>query len=276
MNDAMPADTKTVLITGASSGIGLACAQRLAARGLRVFASSRRASLAEPAPFEFVTMDVTSDESVGDAIERVLAASGRIDVLINNAGHVLAGPLELTDLREARAQFETNFFGVLRVCQAVLPSMRARQQGLIVNVGSLGGLIGMPYQGLYSASKFALEGLTETLRHELRPFGVRATIIEPGDIQTPITDNRIFARAARASSDYSPGFERTLVIIEREERAGPPPERVAALIDRIVHGGDPAPRYTVGAWSQTSAALAKRLLPARVFEWAIARFYALR
>jgi NAD(P)-dependent dehydrogenase (short-subunit alcohol dehydrogenase family) len=267
---------RIVLVTGASSGIGQSCARLFAARGQRVFGTSRRPDGHELEGVEMVAMDVTSDDSVARGVEAVLAAAGHIDVVVNNAGFGLAGSVEDTSLAEAQRQFDTNFFGVLRVCKAVLPSMRARGRGLIINVGSLGGLVGLPYQGLYSASKFALEGLTESLRHELRPFGVQVTIVEPGDIVTPITDNRVFAEAAATpSSPYKASFATALQIIEREERGGASAASVAELVVRVASEREPAIRYTVGRLSQRSSAWGKRWFPASVFENIIRSYYGL-
>lgn len=267
---------KTVLITGASSGIGLACARVLADRGLRVFGSSRRPPPSEQ-PFEFVAMDVTDERAVVAAVEQVLAASGRLDVVINNAGHVLAGPLELTSIEEVHAQLDTNLLGPLRVVRAVAPHMRRQGSGLIVMVGSLGGLIGMPFQSAYSASKFALEGVTEALRHELRPFGVHATIVEPGDVATPITDKRRIAAALAEphGAAYAETFRAIVDTYAREEREGVAAELVAARIARIIAHPRPRPRYAVGKLEQTAAVWLKRMLPARAFEWGIARYYGL-
>lgn len=184
---------KVVLVTGASSGIGQACAELLSARGHTVYGTSRKPP-PEPARHRMLELDVTRDDSVQKAVATVLEEQGHLDVVVNNAGYALAGPIEDTSIEEARHQLDTNFFGVLRVCKAVLPSMRARGSGLIVNVSSLGGMVGLPFQGLYSASKFALEGLTESLRQEVAPFGVQVTLLQPGDVRTAITDNRVRAR----------------------------------------------------------------------------------
>ena len=165
------AQKRVVLITGSSSGIGRACAELLAARGFRVYGASRRAveiPLVEP-----ISMDVRDDASVRDAVAQVMAREGRIDIVVNNAGIAIAGAVEDTSIDEAREQFDVNFFGVMRVCRAALPALRNRQAGYIVNIGSIGGLVAIPYQGLYSASKFALEGLSESLRLEMS--GVRCS-----------------------------------------------------------------------------------------------------
>lgn len=193
--------TPVVFITGASSGIGKICAEHLHAKGYRVYGTSRRASSTPQAVgsdrFRLIAMDVNSEDSVQRAIQTVLVAEGRIDVVLNNAGDGVAGSVEDTSLDEAQRQLDTNFFGVLRVCHAALPIMRRQASGLIVNVSSLGGLVGLPFQGLYSASKFAVEGMTEALRMEVRPFGVRVVLVEPGDFRTGFTEQRRKAVAAQ-------------------------------------------------------------------------------
>jgi NAD(P)-dependent dehydrogenase (short-subunit alcohol dehydrogenase family) len=265
---------KVVLITGASSGIGQTCAELLSARGHTVYGTSRKPA-SSPAGYRMLEMDVTQEESVRRAVASVLAKEGRIDVVVNNAGHALAGAIEDTSLEEAQRQLDTNFFGVLRVCHAVLPAMRARGEGLIVNVSSLGGSVGLPFQGLYSASKFALEGFTESLRQELAPFGVQATLVQPGDVRTRITDNRVRARGAGPDSAYREHFETALRIIEQEERAGAPPEAVARLVLELLGRENVKVRYTVGHLSQRALAAAKSALPSRTFERAVMSFYGL-
>ena len=252
------------LVTGASSGIGRAVALTLHERGLEVYGTRRREPGAEEA-FRVVHMDVTDDASVERGVARVVRDAGRVDVAVACAGVALAGAIEDTSMSEAHAQLETNFFGVLRVCKAVLPSMRARGAGLIIVVGSLGGLMGLPFQGLYSASKFALEGLVESLRLEVRPFGIRVTIVDPGDVQTQLTDNRVKARATGGASPYRESFDRALSIIERDERQGVASD-VAGLIARLVGVRRPRVRYTVGHWGQRIAVPLKPLLPSRRFE----------
>lgn len=266
---------RVILITGASSGIGQACAELLSARGHTVYGTRRRPSSA-PAGYRMLEMDVTRDDSVQRAVEAVLAEAGHIDVVVNNAGQALAGAVEDTSLEEAQRQFDVNFFGVLRVCKAVLPSMRARGSGLIIQVSSLGGSVGLPFQGLYSASKFALEGLTESLRQELAPFGIQATLVQPGDVRTPITDNRVQARQSGPGSAYRAHFEGVLRIIEREERAGAAPEGVARQVLELVERDSVAVRYTVGHFSQRALAALKAILPSRLFEKLVMNFYGLR
>jgi NAD(P)-dependent dehydrogenase (short-subunit alcohol dehydrogenase family) len=268
------AEGKVVLVTGASSGIGRACAELLSERGHTVYGTSRKPSPA-PARHPMLVLDVTEDDSVQRAVDTVLAERGRVDVVVNNAGYALAGPVEDTSLEEARRQLDTNFFGVLRVCKAVLPSMRARGSGLIVNVSSLGGVVGLPFQGLYSASKFALEGLTESLRQEVAPFGVRVTLLQPGDVRTPITDNRVRARGCDSSSVYWSVFEAALRIIEKEERAGAPVELVARRVLALMEREPLAVRYTVGHVSQRLLTSTKAFLPSRLFERILMSYYGL-
>ncbi len=266
-----------VLITGASSGIGKACAEHLARRGYRVFGTSRRAPFPPTPPLPgqpvLLQMDVTQDESVRQAVDFIVRETGRLDVVVNNAGFGIAGAVEDTSIEEAKSQLETNFFGVLRVCRAALPVMRAQGEGLIVNISSLGGVIALPFQALYSASKFAVEGLTEALRLEVRPFGIHVTRIEPGDMRTGFTDQRVRVAAWTQESAYGPYAEQVLQVVEHDERSGGSPEAVAVLLERIIRSPSPAPRYRVGPAFQRLAAVLKGILPARLFEWALAKYY---
>ncbi|WP_199243008.1 SDR family oxidoreductase [Vitiosangium sp. GDMCC 1.1324] len=266
--------SKVVLVTGASSGIGRACAELLSSQGHTVYGTSRKPS-PPSAGHRMLEMDVTRDDSVLRAVATVLEEQGHIDVVVNNAGYALAGPIEETSLEEARHQLDTNFFGVLRVCKAVLPSMRARGSGLIVNVSSLGGVVGLPFQGLYSASKFALEGLTESLRQEVASFGIQVTSLQPGDVRTPITENRVRALQCGPDSPYRGAFETALGIIEKEERAGAAPELVARQVLSLMERKQVGVRYAVGHLSQRMLASTKTFLPARLFERILMSYYGL-
>jgi NAD(P)-dependent dehydrogenase (short-subunit alcohol dehydrogenase family) len=280
---ARPAHSRVVLITGASSGIGKACAEFLHARGHRVYGTSRRAAWpdgvanAPPAPGELVLLplDVTSDESVARAVAFVLQREGRLDVVVNNAGFGVAGAVEDTSLEEAHEQFETNFFGTVRVCRAALPAMRRQGGGCIVNVSSIAGRIGIPFQALYSASKFAVEGYTEALRMEAAPHGVRVTLVEPGDFRTGFTGNRRLVRGP-ATAAYRDRQARALAVMEHDETHGATPESVARLVDRIVRLRSPRLRYAVGPFSETVALALKRVSPARLFERGVAAYYKVR
>jgi NAD(P)-dependent dehydrogenase (short-subunit alcohol dehydrogenase family) len=270
---------RVVLITGARSGIGRACAAALVAHGHQVYGTTRNpASVAtEPLEFPLLAMDVDDGDSVAVAVDAVLETSGRLDVVINNAGFGYGGAVEDTSIAEAKALFETNFFGVLRVCRAVLPHMRAQRRGLIVNVSSIGGLMGLPFQGLYSASKFALEGLSASLRMEVKPFGIHVVLLEPGDIRTSFTANRRTVQAAMdeasALSAYRERYMAALSRIEADEQGGPPPEVVARALTRIVRRRVPRPNYIVGPAYEKVAVWASRALPARLFEWILMKYY---
>lgn len=273
-------DTKVILVTGASSGIGAACAEHLARRGYHVFGTSRRAPF-PPRPAgqgepQMIQLDVDHDESVHRAVEYIRETTGRLDVVVNNAGFGVAGSVEDTTMEEARAQIETNFFGVLRVCKAVLPAMRERGDGLIINVSSLGGIIALPYQAFYSAAKFAVEGLTEALRMEVRPFGVRVVLVEPGDTRTGFTSNRRVVQGAGLDSIYAESFERTLDVVAHDEQSGVPPETVALLVERIVEHPSPRLRYRVGPAVQRLATTLKGILPGRLFETLLMKYYRLQ
>ena len=272
-----------VLITGASSGIGRACAVHLVRRDYYVFGTTRRSpaevrtdlrhEIGSTDRLEIVGMDVDRDASVSLAINEIVERTGRLDGAVNCAGFGIAGPVEDTSDDEALANFETNLFGTLRVCRAVLPIMRRQGCGTIINVSSIGGRIGLPFQGVYSATKFALEGLTEALRMEVRRFGIRVVLIEPGDFCTGFTDNRRIVRGARESDAYAETFRMTLSVVETDERNAASPELVASLIARILACRSPRVRYTIGPVSQRFAAHVKNVLPSRLFEWGLKKYY---
>ncbi len=269
-----------MLVTGASSGIGKACAEYLFARRCRVYGTSRRTPRVEVRPtppeavplFQTIPLDVTSDTSVDHAVNLVLESEGRIDAVVNNAGFGLAGAVESTSIAEAREQFETNFFGTMRVCRAVLPAMRRQGRGHILNVSSIAGQIGIPFQAIYSATKFAVEGFTEALRLEAAPFGIRVVLIEPGDFRTGFTANR---RRAEGADDpaYAERQASALHIMEHDEMQGATPEAVGRLVHRVIMMRFPAARYAVGPVTETIALALKRFAPSRLFEWGLAKYY---
>jgi NAD(P)-dependent dehydrogenase (short-subunit alcohol dehydrogenase family) len=254
---------KVVLITGVSSGIGRETAQLLAERGARVFGTVRDLGRVDPInKVELVLMDVTDDKSVNDGAESVLKNAGKIDILINNAGYSIAGGLEETSIEEARQLFETNFFGVLRVTQAVLPSMRRHGYGRIVNISSMLGLLPGPYRGIYAASKHALEGYTETLDHEVRAFGIRAVLVEPVYTKTKITKNEKSVQAAIPA--YADQKQRVTEIIERETANGDDPYDVAEVVYDAASAKSPRLHYPVGEGIMLSRF--HRFVPSRIFD----------
>jgi len=268
-------ESRSVLITGSSSGIGRATAERFAARGWQVFASMRdlgrgaelRARAAERG-WRLTTppLDVTSDESVGAAAAQVLRETGgRLDVLINNAGYYQFGALEETSPDELRAQLETNVVGVLRTTRAVLPAMRARRSGTVVTLGSVSGRVAVPIGGPYTASKWALEGMIESLRLEMIPFGVRVVLIEPGPYHTALHDNERLAAGARADSPYADllaSYRRQSAKLPRQEDLGP----LIDVIERAATSENPGLRWPVGPTSLTGGRL-RAFCPDRVYEW---------
>lgn len=272
-------DERMVVITGASSGIGKACAEYLAERGYRVFGTSRNVIGVreewQPGKVVMVRMDVNDEDSVRQAIKSIMDAAGRIDVLVNCAGFGIAGAVEDTSITEAKGQFETNFFGVWRLCQQVLPIMRKQRGGWIVNISSIGGLIGIPFQAAYSASKAALEGFSEALSAEVRSFGIRVVLIEPGDIRTNFTENRVKTRESQVNPVYQRPFSRALGEMEKAERTGPLPAIVAPLLERIITDSSPRLRYRVGPALERFAVVLKGLLPSRLFESILMLSYGL-
>jgi NAD(P)-dependent dehydrogenase (short-subunit alcohol dehydrogenase family) len=268
---------RTILITGSSSGIGRATAERFARGGWRVFASMRRPENGEALraaaagtgwQLSTPALDVSDDASVGRAVDAVLQETGgRLDVLVNNAGYYAFGPLEETTTDELRAQLETNVIGVHRVTRAVLPAMRARGEGAIVTLGSISGLVAIPMVGPYHASKWALEGMMESWRLELIPFGIRVALIEPGPFKTQLHTNERLAAAAAAAPDGP--YAELLAAYQRQttrmrRMAGLEP--VVRAIERAATARSPRLRWRVGPTS-LSAGRMRALVPDRAYEW---------
>jgi NAD(P)-dependent dehydrogenase (short-subunit alcohol dehydrogenase family) len=247
------------LVTGSSSGIGFETALLLARNGFNTYASMRNLEKSkniteianrEELPLQVIQLDVNNDRSTKEAIDEVVAENQRIDVLVNNAGYGLLGSLEDLSIEEIKAQFETNFFGVVRVMQQVLPTMRKHKSGTIVNISSVGGRIGLPSLSAYHSTKFALEGLSESISYELEPFGIRVVIIEPGVIRTNIMNSSIIAK--KASDPKSPYYssiqqlERSFKSAMENKSASSPPEEVAKVVLQAVKSENPKLRYAVG------------------------------
>lgn len=223
------ANSKVVLVTGVSSGIGRAAAERFAQRGCRVFGSVRNTAKAQPITgVELVEMDIRDEASIRQSVQHIIAQARRIDVLVNSAGMTLLGATEETSIAEAQALFDTNLFGILRTTQAVLPHMRERGAGRIVNVSSVLGFLPAPYMGLYSASKHAVEGLSETLDHEVRKFGIRVSLVEPSFTKTNLDLNAPQAASRIAAYDSERGV--VAQAIQRNVQKAPQPEGVASTM----------------------------------------------
>ncbi len=237
------------IITGCSSGIGRATALLLSQRGWRVFATARYIETVSNLASDCITplhLDVTDEASMVAAVERVLGQAGRIDALVNNAGYTEVGPLEQAAADEIRRQFETNTFGPLRLAQLVLPTMRAQRSGRIVNVSTIGGRIVFPLIGIYSGSKFALEAISDALRMETLPFGVRVIVVEPGGVRTnfnSVATRRAQRFATNTNSPYHRYFEPLNRFISQATASSPPPETVARVIHHALTTRHPRARY---------------------------------
>ncbi|HHY64800.1 MAG TPA: SDR family oxidoreductase [Clostridiaceae bacterium] len=275
-------NSRIVLITGASSGIGAAAAEYLMKKGFHVYGTSRKVSgnideikardNLSGGFIRMIPMDVTDDESVDKGIKFILEKEGRIDILISNAGSGIAGSVEDVSMEEARVQFDVNFFGTLRVIKAVLPVMRSQGEGRIIAVSSVAGVISIPYQAHYSSSKYAVEGLAEALRYEAAPFGIKVCIVEPGDTRTGFTSNRVIAANATEDSPYYERFRRSLARMEKDEQNGPSPEDVARMIFRMVMKKNPPVRTTVGFQYKLILFL-KKILPGSILEKVVGLLY---
>lgn len=268
--------TKTALVTGASSGIGEATARTLHSLGFTVYGAARRIDrLQELAGggIRPLAMDVTDEASIADGVAKVIAETGRIDVLVNNAGYGSYGAIEDVDIAEGRRQFEVNVFGAMALTRLVLPHMREQRSGTVVNVSSMGGKIYTPLGGWYHGTKFALEALSDALRLEVAPFGIHVVVIEPGGIATEW--GGIAADNLAAVSKGSP-YERQAdavagsLLSEASQRRNSPPSVVADAIGKAVTAKRPRTRYAVGFAAKPLIA-ARRLLPDRVFDALITR-----
>jgi len=259
------------LITGCSSGIGRAIAAAAAGAGNRVFATARKPeSLAELSGVEPLALDVTDPASIRKATEETLSRAGRIDVLVNNAGYGQMGTVEDLPVAKWREEFDVNVFGTVEMTQAVLPVMRRQRSGTVVMIGSIGGRISYPFGGAYCASKFALEAIADALRLEVRPFGIRVVLLEPGPIHTRFAEtaeNRAEPFAADPRSPYHAAYTGAFDLFRKETTAGAlPPEAVAREVLRAVRSGNPPARILVTAPAKIGA-LAKRLLPDRLMDF---------
>jgi short-subunit dehydrogenase len=269
-------EEKVVLVTGASSGLGNKCAVYLSNKGYRVFGTYRNTQISQSADsrIQMIKMDVDDTASVQNAISYVLDQAGRIDVVINAAGWGISGPIEEVTIDATKKLFETNFFGSLRVIQIVLKQMRKQKQGLIINVSSIGGVIGLPFQGTYSATKFALEGMTEALRMEVKSFGIDVVLVEPGDFKTNFTKNRDKKYLSKESTYRSQQIA-TESVVEHDESHGCDPIILARLIEKILRKKTPHLRYRVGTFSQKFVAALKGVVPDRFVQWILMKYYKL-
>jgi short-subunit dehydrogenase len=272
MNRSSVLTGQVTLVTGVSSGIGREIAQLLAQRGARVFGTARNPKSATPIPgVEIVRMDVTDDASVSEALQGIIQKAGPVEILVNNAGYGLTGALEETAVQEARDQFETNFFGVLRVTNAVLAGMRQAGYGRIINISSVVGFIPAPFMGMYTASKHAVEGYTETLDHEVRQFGVRAVLVQPSYTKSNINQNEKTAQTNLEA--YAVHRQRMHEVVANGVKHGDEPQLVAEAVWQALTAKSPRLRYPVGKGVLLSRL--RRFAPVALFDRAIRKESAL-
>lgn len=266
--------SKVILITGGSSGIGKAIGEFLFHKGFTVYGTSRNPDKITNSLFPLIALDVRNTESIKHAVEKVIAISKRIDVVINNAGVGITGPLEEIPTEEIKNNFETNFFGPIEVIKAVLPQMREQKSGLIINITSIAGYMGLPYRGVYSASKGALEIITEAISMEVKAFGINVVNVAPGDFATNIASGRYHAPVV-AGSAYETTYGNTLKQMDEHVDGGSNPDEMAIAIYQIINAKNPKLHYKIGAFMQKFSIVLKRILPDRIYESMLMNHYKL-
>lgn len=266
--------SKVVLITGASSGIGKAIAHYLADKEYTVYGTSRNPKTALDGKVRMISLDVTDQASITNAVYTILKEQNQIDYVINNAGMGITGPLEETPDHEVRRVFETNYFGALEVIKAVLPTMRKQRRGMIINVTSIAGYMGLPYRGIYSATKGALGITTEAYRMELKEFNVKMTTVAPGDFATNIAAGRYHAPILD-DSPYKENYGNTLRLMDEHVDAGMDTKVMATVIHRIMRSKNPKVHYRVGFFMQKFSIALKRILPDTWYEKLLLNHYKL-
>jgi NAD(P)-dependent dehydrogenase (short-subunit alcohol dehydrogenase family) len=275
------ATSRTVLITGCSSGIGWVTAECLAQKGWTVYATARNVGAIEPLGergCRLLPLDVTDEDSMRRAVEEVERAEGAVGILINNAGYSQSGAVETVPMQKVRRQFETNVFGLVRMCQLVLPGMRRQGFGRIVNLSSMGGRLTFPGGGFYHASKYAVEAISGALRFEVRGFGVKVVVIEPGLIRTGFAQTAVDSMGEDGGGPYA-GFDAGVARTTRDNyergplaRLGGGPEAVAETIERAISAARPRTRYTVTPSAKLMISV-RRVLPDRAWDGLLRLFY---
>lgn len=264
-----------ILITGVSSGFGRETARLLSEAGHRVYGTIRKKQPSD-LNINFLKMDLNDTASIDRAVEEVLFKERRIDILINNAGMHSGGPVETMPFEFVKLQMNTNFTGMVYLTRRVLPAMRNQGGGRIINFSSIGGLMGLPFQAFYSASKFAIEGFSEALRMEVNKFNIKVILINPGDFHTSNSANRRnFLAPSDLSDPYNEQFSKTLRIIERDEAGGGRPEKLARKLVRIAECKHPAHRYIIASFDQRLAVFLKYLLPSGLFSLILESHYGI-
>jgi NAD(P)-dependent dehydrogenase (short-subunit alcohol dehydrogenase family) len=265
---------KVVLITGGSSGIGKSIGDFLHHKGFVVYGTSRNPERILNSVFPLIALDVRNVDSIHLAVAKVIEISGRLDVVINNAGVGITGPLEEIPMSEIKNNFETNFFGPIEVMKAALPQMREQHSGLIINITSIAGYMGLPYRSIYSASKGALGLITEALRMEVKSFGIRITNIAPGDFATNIAAGRFHAPVIKGSA-YEVPYGNNLKTMDEHVDSGSNPNEMAEAVYAVIQNSNPKIHYKIGAFMQKFSIVLKRILPDKVYEKMLMNHYKL-
>jgi len=265
---------KVILITGGSSGIGKAIGEFLLEKGYVVYGTSRNAAAIINSKIKLLDLDVRNSESIQVCVAKILELEGRIDVVINNAGVGITGPLEEIPLEEIKNNFETNVFGPIEIMKAVLPQMRIQKSGLIINITSIAGYMGLPFRSVYSSSKGALELITESLRMETKAFGIHITNVAPGDFATDIASRRFHAPVLEGSA-YEKIYQNQLNMMNEHVSGGSNPIEMAVAINKIIETKNPRIHYKVGAFMQKFSIVLKRILPDKIYEKILMNHYKL-
>ncbi|MFG6687441.1 SDR family oxidoreductase [Mariniflexile sp. HNIBRBA6329] len=265
---------KVVLITGGSSGIGKSVGEYLTEKGFKVYGTSRNPENYKASKFSILKLDVKNIETIHQTVKTIIDAEGRLDVVINNAGAGITGAIEEIPEAEIKANFDTNFFGPINVIKAVLPQMRKQQAGLIINITSIAGYMGLPYRGIYSASKGALELVTEAFRMEIKDFNIKMTNIAPGDFATNIATGRYHAPLLD-NSPYKKPYGDTLNLMNTHVDNGSDPNMMAQAVLKVINTENPKVHYKVGEFMQKFSIVLKRILPDKVYEKMLMKHYKL-
>lgn len=266
--------SKVVLITGGSSGIGKSIGEFLKTNGFIVYGTSRSPEKYKDSKFPILALDVKDTDTIANTVATIIEREGKLDVVVNNAGAGITGPIEEIPNAEIKNNFDTNFFGPINVIKAVLPQMRKQNSGLIINVTSIAGYMGLPYRGVYSASKGALELITEAFRMELKDFNIKMTNVAPGDFATNIAAGRYHAPLLE-NSPYKKPYGETLSLMDSHVDGGSDPNEMAKAVFSIINSKKPKIHYKVGAFMQKFSIVLKRILPDTVYEKMLMNHYKL-
>ena len=266
--------SKVILITGASSGIGKSTAEFLSGKGFKVYGTGRNPKINEKNGYSLIPLDVTKPETISLALDLIIEREGRIDVLVNNAGMGITGPIEDTPTSEMKKVFDTNFFGAIDMMKAVLPQMRKQQSGTIINVTSIAGYMGLPYRGLYSATKGALDLVSEAIRMEVKAFGIQIATIAPGDVATNIAAGRYHTPVFKTSA-YKEKYQLNLDLMDSHVNGGMNPIKMAEKIHQIINLKQPNVHYRVGAFMEKFSILLKKILTSKQYEKLLMNHYKL-